>query len=99
MVRYKPINVKAHDHHHALKALNGSSHSQKALMAILGTYIVTKQAHGTSLTTGFSGRCSRPEIQRYDGLMTKLEALSHDYVQKHKSVPPAWAEAVGPHRR
>ena len=68
-------------------------------MAILGTYIATKQNHGTSLHTGFSGRCSRPEVQRYDGLMTKLESLSHDYVQKHKSVPREWVDAVGPHRR
>ena len=98
-VYYEPISVKAHDHHHALKALNGSGHSREALMAILGTYIATKENHGTSLHTGFSGRCSRPEVQRYDGLMTKLESLSHDYVQKHKSVPREWVDAVGPHRR
>ena len=98
-VQYEPISVKAHDDHHALKALNASSHSREALIAILGTYIATKQAHGTSLSTGFSDRCSRFEIQRYDGLMTKLESLSHDYVQKHKTVPPKWIEAVGPYRR
>ena len=98
-VYYEPISVKAHDHHHALKALNGSGHSREALMAILGTYIATKENHGISLHTGFSGRCSRPEVQRYDGLMTKLESLSHDYVQKHESVPREWVDAVGPHRR
>ena len=97
-MQYEPIGVKAHDHHHALKALNGSSHSREALMAILGTYIATKENHGTSLHTGFSGRCSRPEIQRYDGPMTKLESLSHHYVQKHKSVPREWVDAVGPQR-
>ena len=99
LVHYEPTSVKAHDNHHALKALNGSSHSREALTAILGTYVSTKQAHRTSSSTGFSGRCSRPEVQRYDGLLTKLESLSHDYVQKHKSVPPAWVEAVGPYRR
>ena len=98
-VQYEPISVKVHDHHHALKALNGSSHSREALMAILGTYIATKQNHGTSLHTGISGRCSRPEVQRYDGLMAKLESLSHDYIKKHKSVPREWVDAVHHHRR
>ena len=99
-VRYEPTSHKAHDHHHALKALTSSNnHSPEVLTAIVGTYLAAKHAHESNhLVTGFN-KYSRPEIQSYNNSMTKLEALSHDFISKHKSTPSSWIQVVGPHRR
>jgi hypothetical protein len=100
-VRFQPISTKVDTHHHALKALNNSSHTAEALTAIIGAYLVTKHAHeGHHMMSGVGGyRHSRPEIQVYSNAMDKLESLSQDYISKHKSAPPAWKTALGPHRR
>jgi hypothetical protein len=99
-VNYEPTSHKAHDHHHALKALTSSkTHSPEVLTAIVGTYLAAKQDHESNhLGTGF-GKNSRAEIQRYNNSMKKLEALSLSFVKHHKTTPPSWIQVMGSHRR
>ena len=101
MVRFEPVSGKADTHHHALKSLMGSSQSAEALTAVLGAYLVSKHDHeGHHILSGVGNyRHARPEVQAYNNTMDKLESLSSDFIAKHKTVPPAWLAAIGPHRR
>ena len=101
MVKYDPVSAKADTHHHALKSLNGSSQAPEVLTAILGSYLASKHAHEGNHTMSTTGtyRHARPEIQSYCYTMDKMESLSVDFISKHKTVPPAWLSAMGPHRR
>jgi hypothetical protein len=100
-VRFQPPSSKADTHHHALKALHNSPQTVEALTSVIGSYLISKHAHeGHHIHSGIGNyRHARPEVQGYNNAMDKLESLSSDYISKHKTVPPAWATSIGPHRR
>ena len=95
-VQFEPWAKAVDTHHHALKALSHSSHSVTELSAIVGKYLVAKNASGSHI---YGVSATRPEVKEYYHMIDKLEKLSADYVAKHKSSVHSWKTAVGPHRR
>jgi hypothetical protein len=79
-----------------MKLLSHSKHSIPELSQIIGTYMLSKHADG-GYAHGVSA--ARPEVKEYYHDMDKLEKLSADYVQHHKSTVQDWKIAFGPHRR
>src|SRR5947207_10814521 len=103
VVPHQPVPMQAHNCRHVVKAIFSSNQSVLSLTNILGSYLTCKvnnekhrQHH---LFEGPYRLHSKPEVQKYNHLMTKLEVLSGVVMNDKRSVREDWETALGPYRR
>ena len=103
VVAFQPVSTKVHDCRHVVKAIFASNQSVLSLTNILGSYLVCKvineKRHHHHIFEGPYHLHSKPEVQKYNHLMTKLEMLSGVVLNDKRSVREDWEKALGPYRR
>ena len=95
--------MHVHNCRHVVKAIFASNQSILSLTNILGSYLTYKinneKHRPPHLFEGPYRIHCRPEVQNYNHLMTKLEALSGVVLNDKRSVREDWEKALGPYRR
>ena len=103
VVPYQLVPMKVYDCRHVVKAIFASNQSVLSLTNILGSYLACKvikeMYHQHHLIEGPYRLHSKPEVQKYNHLMTKLEVLSGVVLNDKRSVREHWEKALGPYRR
>lgn len=103
MVSYQTVPMQVHNCRHVIKAIFASTQSVASLTNILGSYLACKvdnEMHRQQpFFEGPYRLHSKPEVQRYNHLMNKLEVLSGTFLNDKRSVREGWEKALGSYRR